>query len=204
MTWNDTILDGHNRYELCQKHEIGFKCLEKEFDNEDEAKIWIIRNQLARRNLPPHERVRLALILKPIVEQKIKDKEHERKTTSQISDESPLRTDEEIGRLANVSRNTVRKSEVIEKEAPPDVKDAVRKGKMSINKAYKATRKAVEQDSKTDKQLRKEEKAKQKATESKTKKLVKSKTLGKLRYYWSIADDDERKEFKQWIKREGN
>jgi hypothetical protein len=50
----------------------------------------------------------------------------------------------------------------------------------------------------------KKEKNKQKSLDLKAKKLEKSKTLGKLRYYWSIADDDERKEFKQWIKKEGN
>ncbi len=77
VTWNDTILDGHNRYEICQKHNIGFKILEKDFDNEDDAKIWIIRNQLARRNLPAHERTRLALMLKPDIEKKIEDKQKE-------------------------------------------------------------------------------------------------------------------------------
>jgi len=51
VAWNDCILDGHNRYEICQKHNIGFKTLEKEFDNENEVKFWIINNQLGRRNL---------------------------------------------------------------------------------------------------------------------------------------------------------
>ncbi len=139
------------------------------------------------------------------------------------SDEPPMRTDEEIAKLAGVGKDTVRKSEVIEKEGSPEVKEAVRKGKMSVNKAYKETRQPKseiapegkvtakygqevvdEMEGATDKQSEKEEKAKQKAIEIKTKKLEKSKTLGKLRYYWSIADEEERREFKQWIKKEGN
>jgi len=41
--------------------------LEKEFDNEEEAKIWIIHNQLGRRNLIDSQRVELALALKPLI-----------------------------------------------------------------------------------------------------------------------------------------
>ena len=33
ITWNGFIVDGHNRYELCSKHNIPFKVIEKEFDS---------------------------------------------------------------------------------------------------------------------------------------------------------------------------
>ena len=96
--WNDCVLDGHNRYEICQKHHIGFKTLEKEFDNEEEAKIWIIHNQLGRRNLIDYQRVELALALKPLIAKKAKEKQSEggKKKVSQKSDEAPMRTDEEL------------------------------------------------------------------------------------------------------------
>ena len=35
--WNNTIVDGHNRYDICQEHGIPFAIMEKEFDNRDEA-----------------------------------------------------------------------------------------------------------------------------------------------------------------------
>jgi len=53
VLWNGVLIDGHNRYEICQKHEIPFKVEEKEFRNRDEALIWIITTQVARRNLNP-------------------------------------------------------------------------------------------------------------------------------------------------------
>jgi hypothetical protein len=160
ITWDDTILDGHNRYEICQKHDIRFKTIDKSFENEVEAKFWIIRNQLARRNLPAHERTRLALMLKPVIEEKAKEKQREHggtapgKSLSQKSDEGgPAavlvignrkyvedikgRTDEKIAKIAGVSRDTVRKVEVIEQEGTEEVKQAARKGEMSVNKAYK-------------------------------------------------------------------
>ena len=154
VTWNDCILDGHNRYEICTKHKIGFKVLEKEFDNEDEAKIWIIRNQLARRNLPPHERVRLALLLKPVIEEKAEKRMRTGKADPglkldegrpaailKVGDRTYVedlkgRTDKKIAQIAGVGKDTVHKVEVIEKEAPPEIKEAARKGEISVNKAY--------------------------------------------------------------------
>ena len=51
VVWNGILIDGHNRYEICQKHEIEYKITEKEFAGRDEAIIWIITTQVARRNL---------------------------------------------------------------------------------------------------------------------------------------------------------
>lgn len=144
VTWDDIILDGHNRYEICQKHSIGFKILEKEFSNEEEAKFWIIRNQLGRRNLSVYDRGTLALMLKPEIEKKAK--EHERLSegkgllNSTNPKTTPIHTREEIAKLAGTSPDTVRKVEVIEKDGSEDIKQAARKGDISVNKAYKETR----------------------------------------------------------------
>jgi hypothetical protein len=53
VVWNGILIDGHNRYEICQKHEIPFAIVEKEFDSREAALIWIITTQVARRNLTP-------------------------------------------------------------------------------------------------------------------------------------------------------
>lgn len=60
ITWHGIIVDGHNRYEICQKYDIPFQVTEMEFKDEDEAKEWIMRNQLARRNLTDLMRIRIA------------------------------------------------------------------------------------------------------------------------------------------------
>jgi len=136
ITWNDCILDGHNRYEICLKHDIKFGTNEKCFDTEDEAMFWIIRNQLARRNLPAYEKARLALLLKPTIEEKAKERMVAgKKDPTKKSAEGETR--QEVAKLAGVSHDTVRKVEIIEKEATEDIKQAVRKGEMSVNKAYK-------------------------------------------------------------------
>lgn len=51
VVWGDIIIDGHNRYALCQRYSIDFATIQKQFNDRAEAKQWIIANQLARRNL---------------------------------------------------------------------------------------------------------------------------------------------------------
>lgn len=53
VTWQGILIDGHNRYEICQKHGIEYRVVEKEFENRDTVIDWIINNQLGRRNLTP-------------------------------------------------------------------------------------------------------------------------------------------------------
>ena len=53
VVWNGVLIDGHNRYEICTKHDIPFNTVEKEFASREEALIWIITTQVSRRNLTP-------------------------------------------------------------------------------------------------------------------------------------------------------
>jgi phage N-6-adenine-methyltransferase len=46
-----TLLDGHNRYEICTRLGLPFDIHELRFKSRDEAEDWIDRNQLGRRNL---------------------------------------------------------------------------------------------------------------------------------------------------------
>ena len=69
LTWNNVIVDGHTRYEICMRYDISFRTVEKKFPDRDEAKKWIIFNQLSRRNLSDYDRIRLASQLKEIFKQ---------------------------------------------------------------------------------------------------------------------------------------
>jgi len=51
ILWGTTIVDGHNRYEIAQRRGISFQTVQKEFEDEDDACIWIIENQIGKRNL---------------------------------------------------------------------------------------------------------------------------------------------------------
>ena len=57
IVWNNTLVDGHNRYEIVQEHpEISFSTMPLPFESREEVLSWICKNQLGRRNLTPEQK----------------------------------------------------------------------------------------------------------------------------------------------------
>lgn len=150
ITWNGTIIDGHNRYRICQEHGIVFGTTKKEFTSREAAKIWIIENQFGRRNLDKYDRGVLTLKLKALYAAEAKKRhggdrrsEDYQKTKSQNSGAcSSARTDEQLAKLAGMSRDTIRKIEVIETEAEKGNETAI-KARDAIKSKDKETRKSI-------------------------------------------------------------
>lgn len=145
VLWGDTLIDGHNRYSICKKHDIPFKTIQREFTDRNTAIEWIILNQFGRRNLPAHERARLALRLKPMIAERAKANQGERTDICQKSDRSSVDTKQELAKVAGVSHDTIAKVERIEEDAPAPVVQASRKGEISVNSAYQVTKLEPEQ-----------------------------------------------------------
>lgn len=164
VTWNGYLIDGHNRYSIATKYGLAFETTEKEFDSEADAERWIILNQFGRRNISAYDRSVLALKLKPIIAEKAKEKETERKSTFQKSEKSfmqPINTTKELARIAKVSHDTIAKVEKIEQQASPEIKKQVKAGDISINQAYQAVKreeKARQQETRREENAEKIEK----------------------------------------------
>lgn len=144
------LIDGHNRYEISQKHKLPYNIKRMTFADRDAVRSWIITNQLGRRNLPAFVRSELALRLKDNISARVKEKEHERKTTCQISDKS-YDTKKEIAQVAGVSHDTIHKVETILDKGSPEMQEKCRSGEMSVNAAYGMI-KAAEQETKRQKE----------------------------------------------------
>lgn len=56
VLWGDILVDGHNRYDICQAHGITFKTVSMEFASREDAMDWMDANQLGRRNINPEYR----------------------------------------------------------------------------------------------------------------------------------------------------
>lgn len=138
---DDILIDGHNRWKIAAHHAgIPFETVHMTFDNRDEVKAWIIKNQFGRRNLSAYDRSVLALKLKPLIQKKAKAKQVEAGgAVRQKSDKAEINTKKELAKVAGVSHDTIHKVEKIEAEAPESTKQAVREGKLSINQAYNST-----------------------------------------------------------------
>lgn len=150
VVWNGTLVDGHNRYEICTRHSIRFKTVEKSFKTADDAEIWIIRNQFGRRNLTPFVRGELALKLKPLLAEKAKanrasaggDKKSPVAKSRSLQPTlvkaiEPVNTQEELAAASGVSKGTLHKIELIAEKAPEQVKEALRTGETTVNAEYK-------------------------------------------------------------------
>ena len=144
IVWNDTIIDGHNRYTIACKHDLQYEVIKKEFDNEKQVIEWMILNQFGRRNLSNYQRSLLAIRLKPVFEEKARENQLsalKQNTVNLISDErKAVNTNKELAKIAGVGRDTISKVQKIEEKATDKVKEQIKSGDISINQAYQQVR----------------------------------------------------------------
>jgi len=132
ITWNGTIVDGHNRYALCNKHNIKFIPEEKKFKDKNEVIVWIINNQLGRRNISTYARTELNLRKKDIISP------GQGKRTELLQNSAKVDTRDTIAKMSKTSHDTVARVEYIRDNADEETKTELRSGnkKLSINKVY--------------------------------------------------------------------
>lgn len=138
IAWNGVLVDGHNRYEICEKYGLPYAVTETDFASREAVIEWIIKNQFSRRNLPLYERARLALRLKPVIAERAKENQGTRTDilTNLSKGFNPTNTRQEVAAASGVSEGTLAKVEKIEANASEKTKEALRRGEMSINQAY--------------------------------------------------------------------
>jgi hypothetical protein len=159
VVWGETIVDGHNRYEICTSRGIPFTTVEKSFSARDEAMLWILRNQLSRRNVSDITRIELAFKFEQVFAEEARRKSLSNlKRGDAIPDLSTWTTREaeprgahtrdRLAKLANVGAGSIHRAKHILSEAPAPVLEATRKNQLPINTAYTVTQmpKEVQQD----------------------------------------------------------
>ena len=162
VTWKGYIIDGHNRYEICKKHNIAFEVSEKDnFATEADVKLWMIENQFSRRNLPIETRMKLAYRFKEIEAEKAKLRQSNLSNLKQFqsknSEEQEYLPDAqlvgkpvergrgalgEIAKMANVSHTTAEQYDTIQRKGTEEQKAQVDSGQYSIKKVYTQIQKA--------------------------------------------------------------
>ena len=139
VMWNGFIIDGHNRYQIALKHELEFDTIEKEFESEDEAKVWMIDNQKGRRNLTDGWKYKLEITKNEIILKKQGKENQLRKPESvlaTIAKTKPHNTRNEIAKNLDWSTGKVAMADVVFKKAPVPIQEKVLSGEISINEAY--------------------------------------------------------------------
>ena len=142
ICWGDILVDGHNRYRICEKHNLPFKTVNKDFENKNEAKLWILQNQLARRNLNDFQRIEIVRKCEEAIKEQAKSRQGTRTDLATSGQNFPevKRATDELGAMAQVSRKTYEHAaEILDKALAP-IADAVRNNELSINSGYEVTK----------------------------------------------------------------
>ena len=138
-----TVVDGHTRLAAAQKLLFArIPVILKKFKDEAEALEYAIESQVNRRNLTDAE------LLNCLTELDKRKKTGPAKSLA--SREAKLgKSAEQTAALLGVSRAKVERLRTVSDHASDEIKDAVKDGKLSLNKAYKATMDArhAEEDS---------------------------------------------------------
>lgn len=157
VLWGDVLVDGHNRYGICQKHGIPFQTVQNpRFTCMEDVHLWMIEQHLGRRSVSDFQRGVLALRKKEILasrrealqaalaaaqaEAAAAAGEASAASAPEISPEArqeleALETREALARAARLSSTTVSHIEKIQKQAAPELVEAVKAGTISINAA---------------------------------------------------------------------
>lgn len=154
VLWGDVLVDGHNRYGICQKHGLPFQTVQNpRFQSMEDVHLWMIDQHLGRRSVSDFQRGVLALRKREIETDRLSRKATAAadgsdapasgdatnatgaESTSALPAPTPLSSREAIAKAARLSSSQVVMIEKIQKQAAPELVAAVKSGTISINAA---------------------------------------------------------------------
>ena len=137
---NVTVIDGHTRLAAAKKLLFAqIPVIHKEFKDEAEALEYAIKSQRNRRNLTDADLLRCVTEL----DKRMKEG-RPGKTATNLAVNG--RSSENTAKLLGTSRGKVEKIRTINDHASDEVKEAVKSGKLSVNKAYNETQDTRKQE----------------------------------------------------------
>jgi hypothetical protein len=147
VLWGEILVDGHNRYGICQKHGLPFQTVQNpRFQSMDDVHLWMIDQHLGRRSVSDFQRGVLALRKREILAERREQVLASESSASlegrmgdvALSDEpvaKPLHSREDIAKAARLSSSQVVQIEKIQKQAAPELVEALKAGSLSLNAA---------------------------------------------------------------------
>jgi len=147
LTWSSLIVDGYHRFCICMAHGIRFEVRELNFASREEVKVWMLENQLGRRNLNDAQRIELALCKEEVLREKAKERQAQaggdRKSEKSLPPKKTNSSNEHgevrdfIAKDANVSHGTVQNYKQIKNSGDADLLQKVLSGELKIGTAFR-------------------------------------------------------------------
>jgi hypothetical protein len=155
VLWGDVLVDGHNRYGICQKHGLPFQTVQNpRFQTLEDVHLWMIDQHLGRRSVSDFQRGVLALRKREILAERRtrilatspspEDLPPDEEAPAPVAAQNPavaaleprpLHSREDIAKAARLSSSQVVMIEKIQKQAAPELVDALKAGAVSLNAA---------------------------------------------------------------------
>lgn len=142
FVWKDTVVDGHNRYEIAKKHGLPYKTRELDLPDREAVKRWILEFQLARRSISTFDKIALALRLEESYREKAKQNQRlsmGRGKKGRAEGTRPFGSVDvltELGKVAGSSRRSVSQVKYIIEHGSAEIKEKCSSGKLAISKGY--------------------------------------------------------------------
>lgn len=149
VVWDETIIDGHNRYEICTRRKIPFAIEKVSLSGREEAVAWICANQLGRRNISDETR-RYLIGKRYEMEKRVNEQrnatgtnQHSEKEVCAQNEHKPkfseaTRTSERLGAEYRVASATIRRfseyANALEgiAKASPDFHEKIMTGELKV------------------------------------------------------------------------
>ena len=174
VLWGDVLVDGHNRFGICQQHGLPFQTVQNQrFQNMEDVHLWMIDQHLGRRSVSEFQRGVLALRKREIIAERRaqaaaavvaaraeaaqspgSEAPWEGDTDPVVAKalatvakvpEDALDTREALARAARLTAAQVKAIEAIHQNAAPEVVAAVKSGELSLNAAAVVATLSVEE-----------------------------------------------------------
>lgn len=153
IVWDGIVIDGHNRLEICIQHGIEFKIEEMAFSSREEVMLWILDNQLSRRNLTDAMKIELALTKEEMLREKARKNQSQaggdKTGNGALLSKSSTHLDEKLSvrkvhaANAGVSEGTLHNYMQIKNSANPELLERVKKGELKIGTAHRMLTKEI-------------------------------------------------------------
>lgn len=128
------ILDGHNRFKICEKLNKPIKTRTEQFENKLVEEKYVIESNLQRRHLNDFQKAELGIPLLEI--EKELAKENQRLHHDRVRPNGQKHSRDLVSKQIGVSSRTFERAKVIIEKAPEEIKQKVRENKISITQAY--------------------------------------------------------------------
>jgi hypothetical protein len=157
VLWGELLIDGHNRYELCQQHNLPYRTVQSTlFNSMEDVHLWRIEQHLGRRSVSDFQRGVLALRKREIMESRRASYLAESASRVPVEGQvrhgveqpwegelspaiaaltQPFKSRDDLAKAARITNSQVLMIEKINKQAAPEVVAAVKAGSLSISAA---------------------------------------------------------------------